>query len=321
LDYATIKYNSSGVQQWSARYNGPGNDVDDAFSIAVDSLGNVFVTGGSTGNGTNLDYATIKYNSTGVQQWVARYNGPGNNYDVGGCIKVDGFGNIYVAGLSTGIVTNCDYATIKYNSAGVQQWAARYNGPGNDVDEVSSLVIDGSGNVYVTGGSIGSGTNLDYATLKYNSAGVQQWAARYNGTGNGYDYSSALAVDGSGNVYVAGYSMGSGTNYDCVTIKYSQQVGIQNISTEVPSAYSLSQNYPNPFNNTSNLKFQISKLSDVKIIVYDVMGREVQMLVNETLQPGTYETTFDGSKLTSGVYFYKLTSGDFSETKRMLMIK
>jgi photosystem II stability/assembly factor-like uncharacterized protein len=98
-------------------------------------------------------------------------------------------------------------------------------------------------------------------------------------------------------------------------------VSVQNISSEVPSSYSLKQNYPNPFNNTSNLKFQISKLGNVKIIVYDVMGREVQMLVNETLQPRIYETTFDGSMLPSGVYFYKLTSGDFSETKRMLMIK
>ncbi len=60
---------------------------------------------------------------------------------------------------------------------------------------------------------------------------------------------------------------------------------------------------------------------DVKIVVYDVMGREVQTLVNESLKPGTYEASFDGSQLTSGVYFYKLITGDFVETKKMLMIK
>jgi len=74
------------------------------------------------------------------------------------------------------------------------------------------------------------------------------------------------------------------------------------------------------------LKFEISRLggssmTDVKIIVYDVMGREVQTLVNERLQPGTYEVAFDGSSLNSGVYFYKLTAGDFTEVKKMLMIK
>ena len=102
---------------------------------------------------------------------------------------------------------------------------------------------------------------------------------------------------------------------------YSEIIGIQNISTEIPSAFSLGQNYPNPFNSTSKLKFQIAKLGSVKIVVYDIMGREVQTLVNESLKPGTYETSFDGSLLNSGVYFYKITAGDFSQTKKMLIIK
>jgi hypothetical protein len=98
-------------------------------------------------------------------------------------------------------------------------------------------------------------------------------------------------------------------------------VGIQNISTEIPSKYSLGQNYPNPFNSTSNLKFQIANFVNAKIVVYDIQGREVQTLVNETLQPGTYETTFDGSNLSSGIYFYKLIAGDFTETKRLTLLK
>ncbi len=101
----------------------------------------------------------------------------------------------------------------------------------------------------------------------------------------------------------------------------SEIIGINNISTETPSKYSLSQNYPNPFNPKTNLKFDISKLGDVKLVVYDIMGREVQTLVNEKLQPGTYEASFDGSLLNSGVYFYKLVTDGFTETKKMLMIK
>ena len=98
-------------------------------------------------------------------------------------------------------------------------------------------------------------------------------------------------------------------------------IGIQNISTEVPAAYSLKQNYPNPFNSTSNLKFEISNLGNVKLVVYDIIGREVQTLVNERLKPGTYETSFDGSILNSGVYFYKLTVNGYSQTRRMVMTK
>jgi len=97
--------------------------------------------------------------------------------------------------------------------------------------------------------------------------------------------------------------------------------GVQNISSEIPSSYSLNQNYPNPFNPTTKIKFDVVRVGDVKIVVYDVMGREVQTLVNESLKPGTYEASFDGSQLTSGVYFYKITAGDFSQTKKMLLLK
>jgi photosystem II stability/assembly factor-like uncharacterized protein len=98
-------------------------------------------------------------------------------------------------------------------------------------------------------------------------------------------------------------------------------VGINQISIQVPSSYSLSQNYPNPFNSMCNVQFSMYKAGQVKLVVYDVQGREVQTLVNERLQTGTYETSFDGSMLNSGVYFYQLTTGDFTETKRMIMLK
>ncbi|MCX6158938.1 MAG: T9SS type A sorting domain-containing protein [Ignavibacteriae bacterium] len=98
-------------------------------------------------------------------------------------------------------------------------------------------------------------------------------------------------------------------------------IGIQNISSEIPAAFSLKQNYPNPFNPSTNVKFSIVNAGDVKIVVYDIQGREVQTLVNERLQAGTYDVTFDGSRLNSGVYFYKLTANGFTDTKRMLMIK
>ncbi|MEO0083819.1 MAG: SBBP repeat-containing protein, partial [candidate division WOR-3 bacterium] len=239
-DYATIKYNSSGQVEWVARYNGPGNSYDCAYAIAVDGLGNVYVTGESYGSGTSYDYATVKYNSQGVEQWVARYNGPVNSYDYAYAIAVDGSGNVYVTGESYGSGTSYDYATVKYNSQGVEQWVARYNGPGNGWDEASAIAVDGSGNVYVTGKSYGS-DSLDYATVKYNSQGVEQWVARYNGPGNDYDWARAIAVDGLGNVYVTGYSDGSGTSYDYATIKYVQ--------TGVPSQPQISVT-PSSFNLT-----------------------------------------------------------------------
>lgn len=219
-DYATIKYDASGTQQWVARYNGTGNGIDTATALAVDSSGNIYVTGYSSGSGSGNDYATIKYNTDGTQLWAARYNGPGNGEDIANALAIDGSGNIYVTGTSFGLHTDSDYATIKYNGAGTQQWAVRYNGVGNGYDSATALAVDSLGNVYVTGTSFGSETDSDYATIKYDAAGTQQWVARYNGPGNGYDQASAIAVDSAGNVLVAGSSIGSGTDNDYATVKY-----------------------------------------------------------------------------------------------------
>jgi len=103
----------------------------------------------------------------------------------------------------------------------VPLWTNRYNGPGNGQDLTGSIAVDGNGNVFVTGGSYGSGSSSDFATIKYSGDGVPLWTNRYNGPGNGNDGASALAVDGSGNVFVTGYSYGGGSSNDCVTIKYS----------------------------------------------------------------------------------------------------
>ncbi len=101
----------------------------------------------------------------------------------------------------------------------------------------------------------------------------------------------------------------------------SEIVNVQNVGTEIPSSYSLEQNYPNPFNPRTVISFQLSVDSKVLIKVFDVQGREVQTLVNERLSVGTYQTEWDASAYPSGVYFYKLQAGDYSETKRMMLVR
>jgi hypothetical protein len=98
-------------------------------------------------------------------------------------------------------------------------------------------------------------------------------------------------------------------------------IGIKNISSEIPREFTLSQNYPNPFNPSTKFKVQISKSSDVKIVIFDVTGKELETLVNEQLKPGTYEIDFNGSRFSSGVYFYKLIAGDYIETRKMMLVK
>ena len=126
------------------------------------------MTGYSYGSGTDDDYATIKYDGSGTELWVARYDGPGNLYDRGFSIAIGSSEDVYVTGHSVGLGTNLDYATIKYDaSSGTELWVARYNGLGNYNDEAYALAVDGPGNVYVTGYSTNGGTSSDYTTIKY----------------------------------------------------------------------------------------------------------------------------------------------------------
>ncbi|MDQ3018981.1 MAG: SBBP repeat-containing protein [Bacteroidota bacterium] len=223
-------YNSSNGQvgpEWIERYSTPGNNTDAPNSIAVDNAGNVYVTGYCNSIGTGEDYATIKYNSIGDSLWVRRYNGPGNNNDRATALAVDNSGNVYVTGYSIGNGTGNDYATIKYNTNGDSLWVKRYNGIGNGEDKALALTIDGLGNVYVTGTALFSSTYFDYATIKYNSNGDSLWVSEYNGPGNHYDVPTSIVIDGSGNVYVTGYSYGNLTYEDYATVKYNSNGTLQ----------------------------------------------------------------------------------------------
>jgi uncharacterized delta-60 repeat protein len=223
-DYATIKYSNTGVPLWTNRYDGPGNQYDEACAVAVDSAGNVLVTGFSYG-GTNShnDYATIKYSNAGAPLWTNRYNGPGNSGDSAKAVAVDGNDNVFVTGGSVETEGRTGYLTIKYSSAGVMLWANRYEGPINYVDIAYAIALDASGNVFVTGESHGNEGRADYLTIKYSNAGEPLWTNRYNGPASSVDQAHALAVDGSGDVIVTGFSWSgeSSGSSDYLTIKYS----------------------------------------------------------------------------------------------------
>jgi hypothetical protein len=98
-------------------------------------------------------------------------------------------------------------------------------------------------------------------------------------------------------------------------------VYIKNISTEIPGQYYLGQNYPNPFNPNTSIIFKVRDSKFIQLKVYDILGKELLTLVDKKLAPGTYEISFDGSKLSSGTYFYRLSADNYVDTKKMLLIK
>lgn len=159
------------------------------------------------------------------------------------------------------------------------------------------------------------GTNLgnDCSVLKTTNGGLN-WARQNTGTSNILNsvyFSNANT----------GFVVGEAGTILKTTNGGASTVGVNTISTAVPQTHYLGQNYPNPFNPVTKIKFELPKNSFVKIIVYDISGKEIETLVKENLKAGIYETDFNGSNRSSGIYFYKLFTSDFIETKKMILVK
>ena len=221
-DMVVLKLNSSGAYQWHTFYGSSGRDS--GSGIAVDTGGNVYVTGFSTDWGSPLnphsggdDIVVLKLNTSGAYQWHTFYGSASADYGFG--IAVDTSGNVYVTGLSTDWGTPLnpysgggDTVILKLNSSGVHQWHTFYGSASTDYG--FGIAVDTSGNVYVTGRSDitwgspinphGGNGDSDIVVLKLNSSGAYQWHT-FSGSSGG-DYGTGIAVDTSGNVYVTGYS-------------------------------------------------------------------------------------------------------------------
>lgn len=303
-NYATVKYRPNGDTAWVRAYNGTASDEDRAYAVAVDDLGNVFITGASWGAFYD-DYATVKYDSNGVQKWVARYNGPVNSYDKAFDLKLDNLGNVYVTGQSGGTGVNYDFCTIKYNSEGGEEWVARYNGPDNLDDIASGLAIDGSGYIYVTGSSQNNPSpyisTTDMVLVKYNASGQEQWVSRFNGPGDNDDSGNAIAADQSGNVYITGTSeyYGQQNKSDIFTVKYSNPASVNDPDNEAVISV-----FPVPAND--KLFINYSGHID-QWLIYDLSG---QALMNSFESPADNPFEVDISNLPGGVFLLVIRDND-----------
>ncbi len=219
-DFLVAKYNSAGTIIWKKTWNGTGNGPDEANAILFHN-GNIYITGYLNTAGFGNDFFTLALSDSGDSLWGGLYNDPTfNQYEQANAIAADASGNIIVCGESDrdpSNITNDDFLTIKYSNTGTQEWVQRFNDIGNATDRAAAVVVDAAGNIYVTGRS-DNGNDDDYATIKYNSAGVQQWSQFMD---NGaIDRAADMGIDDAGNIYVTGRS-NNGADDDFRTIKYN----------------------------------------------------------------------------------------------------
>ena len=308
-DAYILKFNSSGVRLWATCYGGSGEDF--GYGICKDNSGNLYVTGKA-----QLNFPT--------QTLAGAYN-------------------------QTTCAGGDDAFILKFNSNCARVWATYYGGTGTDNGK--SICTSNSGNLYLTGQAYDGfptqtlagaynqttygGAGSDAFILLFDNNCVRLWASYYGGSSG--EGGESICTDNSDNLYVLGstgspnfpvliqpgaYNQTSGGSGEAFILKFSPTPsGVKKITNEVPVKYSLHQNYPNPFNPTTNMRFDLHKLSHAKLIVFDMLGKEVAVLVDEKLSAGIYEVDWDGSDYPSGVYFYKLITDEFVDVKKMVLVK
>ncbi|MCS7223166.1 MAG: hypothetical protein NZ959_01205 [Armatimonadetes bacterium] len=210
-DFLTVKYSADGTRQWLRYYNGTADAPDGVAKVVVDRDGNAIVVGSAAETGRGSDIVTIKYSPDGSVLWLQKYNGPVSSTEYASDAVVDGDGNVYVCGASTGSTNNLDMVLLKYNRDGILQWVRRYNGPADGRDDASSLCLDPQGNIIITGSSQGFGQHglpgsQECVTIKYRPNGSRVWIRKYPLR----DWTFFIDSDQAGNIYISPESLRPG---------------------------------------------------------------------------------------------------------------
>jgi uncharacterized delta-60 repeat protein len=225
-DFLVVKFNAQSEPVWKRVFSAPGNGPDEAKKVLIHPNGNIVVSGYGNNKSVGNDFWTMMFTPNGDTLWSALYNSPSSNlYDEPSAMCFDSQGNIIITGESDQDPTsflNNDFLTIKYSQNGTLIWAMKYNSPANDNDRSMSVATDNSDNVYVTGRSFNGGDD-DIVTIKYNSAGAQQWLKTFDN--GGIDRPVSIGVDNQSKIYVAARS-DNGTDDDYRIIAYNVQ-GVQ----------------------------------------------------------------------------------------------
>ena len=305
----------------------------DSVQVRVEAVGNVtpgryrVKVEGRGPNGTpahrrivdvlvNSSFVSVRTNRPGVAEFQVNgvtYNQPQQLVFTNGT-------NVTVRAISPRVVGPNQYTFVNWSNGGDTTQTINVT---SNVDLVATyklqyrlIMTSSQGNTF--GGNVfydsGSSATFGVLSRRIVSGGTTYYFRGWTGGGTG----SYTSPDSSGADSAVTVQMLSPISE---TARWATTIGINQLSSVVPEKYNLFQNYPNPFNPSTKIKFDIVKLGAVKIVIYDALGRESEVLVNEVLSPGSYNADFNAANLPSGIYYYKIITADFSDVKKMLLIK
>jgi Secretion system C-terminal sorting domain/Beta-propeller repeat len=307
-DYLTLKYSPDGDLLWSRRFDWLVSRNDEAYSIALDSNQNVYVTGLATAayNGNELyDMVTVKYNTAGDQVWVRSFAGYGDAADWGYSVVCDLNDNVIVSGFTRSKRIGHDIISVKYDSSGNEIWQKRFFNHGDDYIRPLMSRVDANSNIIIASYYKGDSTRIDYLTYKYDPAGNLLWSKIYDGGVRNTDWINDLTIDRSNNVIITGASRGVGTGYDFLTIKYSssgEQLWLSRINDT-------------DYNNNSSNDYGQSILSDrnenILVLGYSDYTQDYSsVLMYEST--GHLITKFRNFAITDGISINLFKNSDFA---------
>lgn len=311
-DIVVIRAKPNGDTLWTRRFGGPLADDPLAIVSTPDSGFLILANTKSYGLG-NTDAYLLKVSKRGDSVWARTFGGA--QFDECHQMEPTSDGNYLIVGRSYSFGINGSVYSIKVSPQGTTIWESNVAGPGGMAYDFTELPDGG----FLLAGSLypGLSSTTDVYIVRIDRDGKLLWTKTVGTRVHEYGSSVHRMKDGS-SLIVGNY--GSSNNIYAVKLA-AEVVGVRHLPGVIPRAFELHQNFPNPFNPVTTIRFEIPRQAAVRLSVFNLLGQEVAVLVDQGLDPGVKEVAFDGSAFASGVYLYRLRAGSDVAVRRLILVR
>ncbi|UCC78984.1 MAG: T9SS type A sorting domain-containing protein [Candidatus Zixiibacteriota bacterium] len=313
MDAWLLKLDADGDTVWTRTFGS--GEYDSGRSVIQTPDGGYFVLCNINYGFNDTGLTLIKTDANGDTLWSRRYC---QNYATGVSIIPTNDNRFMILANTLAFGDEFDIQMLKIDANGDSLWTRVIGGL--DIDMGNSIKqTDDDG--FIICGITGPYFDQDIYVVKTDANGDTLWSSTFNGASYGNDLGTCAKPTADGGIILTGSLSTTDVMQEICLIRFeSEQVGIEPDIPQAQAIY-LSPNYPNPFNASTTIKYGISRPEFVSLKIYDLLGRRVQILVEEYLEEGNHSITFDAADLPSGIYFVKLQAGETVETKRMVLLR